>query len=56
MKHKIGLSRILGTIHIYPILSEANRSVAGAWKRAHASARALRLIERYHGWLRGSSV
>jgi pyruvate/2-oxoglutarate dehydrogenase complex dihydrolipoamide dehydrogenase (E3) component len=35
MKHKIGLGRILGTIHIYPTMSEANKYAAGAWKRAH---------------------
>jgi pyruvate/2-oxoglutarate dehydrogenase complex dihydrolipoamide dehydrogenase (E3) component/uncharacterized membrane protein YdjX (TVP38/TMEM64 family) len=52
MKHKIGLSRILGTIHIYPTMSEANKYAAGAWKRTHTSARTLRLLERYHGWLR----
>ena len=52
MKHKIGLGRILGTIHIYPTMSEANKYAAGAWKRSHTSARTLRLLERYHGWLR----
>jgi pyruvate/2-oxoglutarate dehydrogenase complex dihydrolipoamide dehydrogenase (E3) component/uncharacterized membrane protein YdjX (TVP38/TMEM64 family) len=52
MKHSIGLGKILGTIHIYPTMSEANKYAAGAWKRAHTSARALRLLERFHGWLR----
>jgi pyruvate/2-oxoglutarate dehydrogenase complex dihydrolipoamide dehydrogenase (E3) component/uncharacterized membrane protein YdjX (TVP38/TMEM64 family) len=53
MKHGIGLNRILGTIHPYPTLMEANKSVAGVWKRAHAPAGALRWVERYHRWLRG---
>jgi pyruvate/2-oxoglutarate dehydrogenase complex dihydrolipoamide dehydrogenase (E3) component len=53
MKHGIGLNKILGTIHPYPTLMEANKSVAGAWKRAHAPAGALRWVERYHTWRRG---
>jgi pyruvate/2-oxoglutarate dehydrogenase complex dihydrolipoamide dehydrogenase (E3) component/uncharacterized membrane protein YdjX (TVP38/TMEM64 family) len=53
MKHGIGLNKILGTIHIYPTLAEANKYAAGAWKKAHAPARVLRVLERYHAWLRG---
>lgn len=53
MKHKIGLNKILGTIHIYPTLAEANKYAAGAWKRAHAPERLLWLVERYHAWRRG---
>jgi pyruvate/2-oxoglutarate dehydrogenase complex dihydrolipoamide dehydrogenase (E3) component/uncharacterized membrane protein YdjX (TVP38/TMEM64 family) len=53
MKHRIGLNRILGTIHIYPTLAEANKYAAGAWKKAHAPKRVLRGLERYHAWMRG---
>jgi pyruvate/2-oxoglutarate dehydrogenase complex dihydrolipoamide dehydrogenase (E3) component/uncharacterized membrane protein YdjX (TVP38/TMEM64 family) len=53
MKHGIGLNKILGTIHIYPTLAEANKYAAGAWKRAHAPQRALRGLERFHAWMRG---
>ena len=53
MRHGIGLNKILGTIHIYPTLAEANKYAAGAWKRAHAPARALALMARYHAWRRG---
>lgn len=53
MKHGIGLNRILGTIHIYPTLTEANKYAAGNWKKAHAPAAALKWLERYHGWMRG---
>jgi pyruvate/2-oxoglutarate dehydrogenase complex dihydrolipoamide dehydrogenase (E3) component len=53
MKHGLGLNKLLGTIHIYPTLMEANRFVAGAWKRAHASPRALRFAERFFAWRRG---
>jgi pyruvate/2-oxoglutarate dehydrogenase complex dihydrolipoamide dehydrogenase (E3) component len=53
MKHGIGLNKILGTIHIYPTLAEANKYVAGVWKRAHAPQGLLRCLERLHAWQRG---
>jgi len=53
MKHGIGLNRILGTIHIYPTMAEANKYAAGAWKKAHAPERLLRQVERFHAWMRG---
>lgn len=55
MRHGLGLNKILGTIHIYPTLSEANRYAAGAWKRAHAPARLLVWLERYHTFRRGGA-
>ena len=53
MKHGIGLNRILGTIHIYPTLAEANKYAAGEWKRNHAPRRLLGWLERFHAWRRG---
>ena len=53
MRHGFGLDRILGTIHIYPTLAEANKYAAGAWKRAHAPQGLLRWVEKYHAWRRG---
>ena len=53
MKQGIGLNRILGTIHIYPTLAEANKYVAGNWKKAHAPQRLLAWVERFHAWRRG---
>jgi pyruvate/2-oxoglutarate dehydrogenase complex dihydrolipoamide dehydrogenase (E3) component/uncharacterized membrane protein YdjX (TVP38/TMEM64 family) len=53
MKHGIGLNKILGTIHIYPTLVEANKHAAGNWKRAHATQGVLKWVERYHAWMRG---
>ncbi|WP_230969047.1 FAD-dependent oxidoreductase [Nitrogeniibacter aestuarii] len=53
MKHGIGLNKILGTIHIYPTLAEANKYVAGEWKRAHAPQKLLEWVERFHAWRRG---
>ena len=53
MKHGIGLNKILGTIHIYPTLVEANKYAAGSWKRAHAPVGLLSKVERFHAWRRG---
>jgi len=50
MKHGLGLNKILGTIHIYPTLAEANKFAAGEWKKAHAPEKLLRLVRRYHQW------
>ncbi|PKO83847.1 MAG: pyridine nucleotide-disulfide oxidoreductase [Betaproteobacteria bacterium HGW-Betaproteobacteria-11] len=56
MKHGIGLNKILGTIHIYPTLAEANKYVAGVWKRAHAPEQLLAWVERFHAWRRGAAA
>ena len=53
MRHGLGLNKILGTIHIYPTLAEANKHVAGVWKKAHTPEKLLRWIEKYHAWMRG---
>ncbi len=53
MKHGLGLNKILGTIHTYPTMAEANKYVAGEWKRAHAPQRLLEWVRRYHAWQRG---
>lgn len=53
MKHGLGLSKILGTIHTYPTLSEANKYAAGEWKRAHAPQKLLAWVKMYHDWRRG---
>ena len=52
MKHGIGLNKILGTIHIYPTMAEANKYAAGAWKREHAPQRLLAFASRFHRWRR----
>jgi pyruvate/2-oxoglutarate dehydrogenase complex dihydrolipoamide dehydrogenase (E3) component/uncharacterized membrane protein YdjX (TVP38/TMEM64 family) len=52
MKHGIGLNGLLGTIHAYPTLMEANKAVAGAWKRENKPDAVLRWVERWHGWRR----
>ena len=52
MKHGIGLNKLLGTIHIYPTMTEANKYVAGNWKKAHAPQRTLHWLARFHRWRR----
>ena len=54
MRHGLGLNKILGTVHAYPTLSEANKYAAGEWKRAHAPEGLLHWVERFHRWRRGA--
>ena len=53
MKYKIGLNKILGTIHSYPTMAEANKFAAGNWKRANKPEGLLGYVEKYHAWRRG---
>jgi pyruvate/2-oxoglutarate dehydrogenase complex dihydrolipoamide dehydrogenase (E3) component len=55
MKHGIGLNKILGTIHAYPTLPEANKYVAGLWKRAHATRGQLEFTQALNAWTRGEA-
>ncbi|MGB1310860.1 MAG: FAD-dependent oxidoreductase [Leucothrix sp.] len=52
MKYNIGLNKILGTIHIYPTMSESNKYAAGNWKKAHAPEKLLSYVEKFHTWRR----
>jgi len=54
MKHGIGLNKILGTIHVYPTLSETNKFAAGEWRKAHKPAALLDWAEKFHAWRRGA--
>ena len=53
MKHGLGLNKILGTIHPYPTMAEANKFAAGEWKRANKPEKLLEYMEKYHKWRRG---
>ena len=53
MKHSIGLKKIMGTIHIYPTLSESNKFLAGEWQKARKPEKVLSMLERYHRWTLG---
>lgn len=50
MKNNLGLNKVLRTIHAYPTLMEANKYVAGEWKRAHAPEKLLGWVEKFHAW------
>jgi len=52
MKNNLGLNKILGTIHIYPSLAEANKLAAGVWRKKHAPEKLLNFIEKFHTWMR----
>lgn len=53
MKHNLGLNKVLGTVHSYPTMAEANKYVAGNWKRAHAPHKLLGWVARFHRWRLG---
>ncbi|QJB70148.1 dihydrolipoyl dehydrogenase family protein [Parasphingorhabdus halotolerans] len=52
MKHGLGLGKIMGTIHTYPTMAEANKFAAGDWRKKHKPEWALKLLERYFRWAR----
>jgi len=55
MKHRLGMNHILGTIHVYPTLPEANKFAAGVWKRAQVTQGQMAFARAYHQWTRGES-
>ena len=54
MKHGFGLNKILGTIHIYPTLGEANKYAAGVWKKAQTTQQQLHFAAAFNEWRRGA--
>lgn len=52
MKQGFGLNKILGTIHPYPSLGEANKYLAGIWKNSTKPEKLLSYLERFHRWKR----
>ncbi len=54
MKHGFGLNKILGTMHIYPTLGEANKYAAGVWKKAQTTREQLRFAAAFNDWRRGA--
>ena len=53
MKHGFGLEGILGTIHTYPTLGEANKYAAGVYKRSTATVGKLAVAKAMNDWTRG---
>jgi pyruvate/2-oxoglutarate dehydrogenase complex dihydrolipoamide dehydrogenase (E3) component/uncharacterized membrane protein YdjX (TVP38/TMEM64 family) len=54
MKHGLGLNKILGTIHIYPTLAEANKYAAGDWKRSTVTQGQWAFLDAFQAWQRGA--
>ncbi len=55
MTHRLGLQRILGTIHVYPTFAEANKYVAGAWRRSTVTRGQHTFLDAVHAWRRGDA-
>ena len=48
MKNKFGLNKILGTIHAYPSMGEANKYTAGNWKKERVSSLVINILKKLH--------
>lgn len=48
MKNKLGLNKILGTIHAYPGWSEASKAASGQWKNANKPEWLLPWARKFH--------
>jgi pyruvate/2-oxoglutarate dehydrogenase complex dihydrolipoamide dehydrogenase (E3) component/uncharacterized membrane protein YdjX (TVP38/TMEM64 family) len=55
MKHGIGLNKVLGTIHVYPTLPEANKFAAGVWKRRQVTHGQMAFAQAFNEWTRGEA-
>jgi len=55
MRHGFGLNKILGTIHSYPTWVEANKYVAGQWKRSTVTHGQMDFLTAFHAWTRGEA-
>ena len=53
MTHGLGLKKIMGSIHIYPTLSESGKFAASEWRRNNAPQWLYPYLERFHRWRRG---
>ncbi len=53
MKWGKGLKSVMGTIHIYPTLNEANKFAASAWRKRHVPEKQLAWVRRFHDMRRG---
>jgi hypothetical protein len=52
MKYRLGLNKLLGTIHAYPTWAESNKFAAGKWKLANTSPKILTFLRKFHTWRR----
>ncbi|MGE0362431.1 MAG: FAD-dependent oxidoreductase [Vicinamibacterales bacterium] len=52
MTHRLGLSKLLDTIHVYPTFAEANKYAAGVWRRSGVTRGQHTLLAALHAWRR----
>lgn len=52
MRWKLGLKKILSTVHAYPTWSDANKMAALAWQKKHVPPKLVALSEKFHDWKR----
>lgn len=52
INYGLGLNKILSTIHTYPTLSEANKMVAGVWRKNHIPQKLMQYLALFHRWRR----
>ena len=48
MKWGLGLKKVMGTIHIYPTLTEATKFAASTWRKKHVPEGLLGWVEKFH--------
>ncbi len=53
MKWGKGLKSVMGTIHVYPTLTEANKFAASTWRKKHAPENLLEWVKKFHDVRRG---
>jgi pyruvate/2-oxoglutarate dehydrogenase complex dihydrolipoamide dehydrogenase (E3) component/uncharacterized membrane protein YdjX (TVP38/TMEM64 family) len=52
MRWRLGLKKILATVHAYPTWSDANKMAALAWQKKHVPHKIVALSEKFHDWKR----
>ncbi len=52
MKNNFGLNSIMGTIHPYPTLGEANKYVASSWKNQTKPEKVITWLKKFHAFRR----
>ena len=52
MKWRLGLKKVMNTIHIYPTLAEASKFAASNWRKSHAPHGLLEWVGKFHAMRR----
>ncbi len=52
MRWKMGLQKILSTIHSYPTFAESSKNLAGRWRQKNVNPKILAYLEKFHAWRR----